>query len=386
MLWWVSVFFVLLVIGEYIASAIAAVFSIPLADADTIIARLLMFTFAGAAVCIALDVKEGIRAAYSKYAEKLGTDVEKDIDKTFLKQATTPPWKSWSRASDFKIHEVLRSRSKTPEFCIFDLHYREEVCGFKFSTIVTFFVVTMSDTAPAQVQEWMVPKGYRAVRSQGHLYVYRATSWFGGGDRLSIAAIPDVLRVAFTIASDVEALGESATVALKERITLAVDAASGLNEYRPYLLILAWALTALLLVKVNMPGRAFVDMLLIQAAFGCAVFGSVWRRDRNPTPILFLWLVSVAMFWMPPVAIVLLAFAACEATFGIRSIAAGMHVAGLLAVGVSLYGILHHNLAIAVAGGPLFLALGFVQDLFARSKRTKRNDRGRLEWQVKSGL
>jgi hypothetical protein len=310
-------------------------------------------------------------------------DVEKEISATFLKQADTLPWKSWARASDFKVSEVMRSRSKTPEFWIFDMHYREETCGMKFATIVTFFVVTINETAPAQVQEWMVPKGFKAVRSQGYLYVYRARSWFGAGDRLGITAIPEVLRHAFSIASAVESLGESMAVTLKERATVVAEAASGLNEFKPLLLVLAWGL---IVAAVTIPGKLFVDLLLIQAAVACAVRGSVWRRDRNPTPVLFLWLLSLALFWMPPVAIVLLGLAVLEAMLGMRSIAAGMHLALLIGVGLTAYGVQHSNPVIALAGVPLSVLLGLVQDLCARSKYTRRNEKGRLEWKVASGL
>jgi hypothetical protein len=383
MWWWVSSFFVLLALGDQVAATLVASFTMSPREADGIIVKLLIVTFLGSAVCIGLHIKEEIRAGYTKFADRLGMDVEKDVSATFLKQADTPPWKSWARASDFKISEVMRSRSKSPEFWIFDMHYREETCGMKFASVVTFFVVTMSETAPAQVQEWMIPRGFKAVRSQGYLYVYRAKSWFGGGDRLGITAIPAVLRHAFSIASAVESLGESMAATLKERVTLIADAASGLNEFRPWLLVLAWAL---IVAAVTIPGKQFVDLLLIQGAVACAVRGSVWRRDRNPTTVLFLGLLSIAMFWMPPVAIVLLGLAVLEAMFGMRSIAAGMHLALLLGVGLSAYGIQHNNAVIAIAGIPLSVLLGLIQDLCARSKRTRRNEKGWLEWQVKSGL
>lgn len=383
MWWWVSAFFVLLGLGDHIAAALATTFSMSHTAAEGIIVKLLIVTFLGAAVCIGLHIKEEIRAGYTKFADRLGMDVEKDVSATFLKQADTLPWQSWARASDFKVNEVMRSRSKTSEFWIFDVHYLEETCGMKFASIVTFFVVTLNETAPAQVQEWMVPKGFKAVRSQGYLYVYRVKSWFGAGDRLGITAIPAVLRHAFSIASAVESLGESMAVTLKERATVFAEAASGLNEFKPLLLVLAWGL---IVAAVTIPGKLFVDLLLIQAAVACAVRGSVWRRDRNPTPVLFLWLLSLALFWMPPVAIVLLGLAVLEAMFGMRSIAAGMHLALLIGVGLTVYGVQHNNPVIAFAGVPLSLLLGLIQDLCARSKYTRRNEIGRLEWKVESGL
>ncbi len=378
MWWWVSGFLLLLAVGDNIAG----VLPMPADAADTLIRRLLVFSFLGAAVCIGLDIKEGIRAAYGKFADRLGMDVEPDGGAGFMEQAAAAPWTAWARAGQFQITDVLRSRSKTPEFRIFDLHYREAMWGLKRPTVTTFFVVTMSETAPAQVQDWMVPKGYRAIRRGKFLYVYRARSWFGGGDRLGITAIPDVLRVALTIASDVEGLGESGNAALKEQIILAMEAASGLNPSRPLLLVLAWGLLATLLANMPVPARPLVDMVVVQVAFACAVYGSVWRLDRNPTLVLFPWLLSLAMFWMPPAAFVLLGLAACEASFGLRSIAAGLHVVAVLAVAMSLYGVQHHNFAIAISGAPMFVLLGLIQDACARSKRTRRNDGGALEWQV----
>lgn len=383
MWWWVSAFFALLVLGDHVTTALAAVFAMSTYAAQDIVVKLLIATFIGAAVCIGLHIKEEIRAGYFKFADQLGMDVEEDISATFLKQANAAPWKSWARASDVSITRVMRSRSKSPEFWIFDVHYREEAWGIKFSSIVTFFVVTMSETAPAQVQEWMIPKGYAAVRSEGYLYVYRVKSWFGAGDRLGITAIPTALRHAFSIASAVESLGESMSVTLKERATRIAEMASGLNEFRPVLLGLAWVL---IVAAFTIPGKLYVDLLLIQAAVACAVGGSVWRRDRNPTPVLFFWLLSVAMFWMPPVALVLLGLAVMEAMFGMRSLAAGMHAALLIGVSLTAYGIQHHNPVIAFAGVPVAVLMGAIQDLCARSKRTRRNGEGRLEWKVKSGL
>ncbi|MES3025570.1 MAG: hypothetical protein V4857_28670 [Pseudomonadota bacterium] len=383
MWWWVSAFFALLALGDHAAASLASAFAMSPAAAEDVIVKLLVVAFLGAATCIGLHIKEEIRAGYTKFADRLGMDLEKDVSTTFLKQADTAPWRSWARASDFKVAEVMRSRSRTPEFWIFDMHYREQACGCKFATIVTFFVVTMNDTAPAQVQEWMVPKGFKAVRSQGYLYVYRAKSWFGAGDRLGIAAIPATLRHAFSIASAVESLGESMAASLKERASKIAEAASGLNQFRPPLLVLAWILLA---VAVKITNILFLDLLLIQGAVACAVGGSVWRRDRNPTPVLFLWLLSLAMFWTPSLAVVLLGLAALEAMFGMRNLAAGLHLALLIGVGLTAYGIKHDNALIALAGVPLSILLGLIQDLAARSKRTRRNEKGWLEWQVRSGL
>lgn len=383
MWWWVSTFFVLLALGDHIAAALAAAFTMSHVAAEGLVVRLLIATFAGSAMCIGLHIKEEIRAGYIKFADRLGMDVVQDVSAPFLQQADTPPWKSWARASDFQVRQVMRSRSKNPEFWIIDLHYKEKAWGMKFSSIVTFLVVAMSETAPAQVQEWMVPKHFKAVRSQGYVYVYRAKSWFGAGDRLGITAIPEAMRHARSIASAVESLGASMAVALKERAARVAQAASGLNEFRPVLLVLAWGL---ILAAVKIPDLPFLDLLLIQAAVACAVGGSVWRRDRNPTPVLFFWLLSLAMFWMPPVAIVLLVLAVTEAMFGMRSIATGMHTALLIGVGLTAYGIRHDNGLIALSGIPLPILLVLIQDLCARSKYTIRNEEGRLEWKVKSGL
>lgn len=383
MWWWVSAFFVLLALGDNIAAVLAAAFTMSNVAAQGLVIKLLIVTFAGSAICIGLHIKEEIRAGYIKFADRLGMDVVQDISAPFLKQANTLPWTSWARASDFQVGQVMRSRSKSPQFWIIDLHYKEKAWGMKFSSIVTFFVVAMSETAPAQVQEWMIPKGFKALRSEGYVYVYRAKSWFGAGDRLGITAIPQALRNAFSIASAVESLGESMAAALEERAARVAQAASGLNAFRPVLLVLAWSL---ILAAVKIPDLPFLDLLLIQAAVACAVAGSVWRRDRNPTPILFLWLLSLAMFWMPPVAIVLLGLAVAEAMFGMRSIATGMHAALLIGVGLTAYGIRHDNAVIVLLSIPLPILLGLIQDLCARSKYTIRNDEGRLEWKVNSGM